>query len=353
MTARETVVVLQPAMGSYRQEFLRALEEQGAAVEFLVGDTHFVESVRTDVESRLVTSTGTNVFVLGRRLGFQRGVTRRAVSAAVCVVELNPRNPNTWVVAAVRRLLGRPTWAWGHVWPRGGSGSRSDRLRGAVRRLTGHVLVYTAEQAAELRQHSPTVAVGVVPNSLYREADLGPSSDDEPERFVWIGRLVPEKDPLLVVEAYRRYRENGGRLGLSIIGDGALRGEVVHAVDRHGLSEHVAVLGWVDDRRRLQDQFSRSAALLCTGYAGLNVTQSLGFGCPVLYAAGERHSPELCLLDAGNSMSFPAGDAAALAVAMGRAQDWVVDRPALARAVADEYSADAMAREFYRHVAAS
>ncbi|GAB2934990.1 hypothetical protein GCM10027047_34290 [Rhodococcus aerolatus] len=351
MSDEQTVVVLQPAMGSYRQEFLRALEDQGAPVEFLVGDRHFVESVRTGVESPLVTSTGANVFVLGRRLGFQRGVTRRAVAAAVCVVELNPRNPNTWVVAGVRRLLGRRTWAWGHVWPRGGSGSRSDRLRGAVRRLTGHVLVYTAEQAAELKRHSPTVTVGVVPNSLYRAADLGPSSDAEPDRFVWVGRLVPEKNPLLVVEAFRRYRQDGGRLRLSIIGDGALRADVDDAIIRHGLSDQVTVLGWVDDRRCLQDQFSRSAALLCTGYAGLNVTQSLGFGCPVVYAAGERHSPELCLLDAGNSMPFPSGDAAGLAAAMARSQAWPVDRSAVAQAVAQEYSADAMARAFSRHVA--
>lgn len=353
MSGGQTVVVLQPAMGSYRQEFLRALEEQGVAVRFLVGDRHFVESVKTDVDSPLVTSTGPNVFVLGRRLGFQRGVTRRAVAAAVCVVELNPRNPNTWVVAGARRVLGRRTWAWGHVWPRGGPGSRSDRLRGAVRRLTGHVLVYTEEQAEELRRHSPTVAVGVVPNSLYRAADLGPSSDDEPDRFVWIGRLVTEKNPLLVVEAFRRYRESGGRLSLSIIGDGALRTAVADAITHHGLSDQVTMLGWVDDRRLLQDQFSRSAALLCTGYAGLNVTQSLGFGCPVVYAAGERHSPELCLLDEGNSTSFPSGDAAGLAAAMARAQARSVDRSAVARAVADEYSADAMAREFSRHVAAT
>lgn len=341
-------VVLQPAMGSYRQEFLWALEDGDARVEFLVGDRHFVESVQTDVASSLVSSSGRNVFLFGRRLGFQRGVTRRAVAADVCVVELNPRNPNTWVVAVARRLLGRRTWAWGHVWPRGGSSSRSDKLRGLVRRLTGHVMVYTADQAAELRDYTPSIRAEVVPNSLYRSANLGPCTDAPPDRFTWIGRLVRDKNPLLVVHAFKEYRSRGGQLDLVIIGDGADRAGVEEAIAHSGLSAHVVMLGWVDDRAELQRQFSRSAALLCTGYVGLNVTQSLGFGCPVIYAEGDRHSPEVCLLNPGNSRTFEAGSAPGLAEVMVQSADWSVDRERLAQVVRDEYSADVMAREFSR-----
>ncbi len=173
-----SLVVLQLAMEHYRQHFLDAVEESRDSVRFLVGDEHFGQGVGTRVTSPLITRTGRNVFLLGRRLGWQRQVLRVALAADVAVVELNPRLLTSWVVLLGRRALHRPSVAWGHAWPRTGRQSRSDRLRGLMRRLPERIVVYTDSSAAELRDRLAAARVFAAPNSLYSSGLMTPAVGD-------------------------------------------------------------------------------------------------------------------------------------------------------------------------------
>ena len=343
---KDKILVLQPAMASYRREFLVTLEELAFEGRFLVGDRHFVDTVKTGVDSHLIERTGQNRFILGSRFGWQRGVWSRSVSAETCMVELNPRNLNTWFVLLVRRALGRRTWVWGHAWPRAGQGSRSDSVRGLLRSLSGRVMVYTSADATSLAAKSPGLMVRVAPNSLYRESDLIYPGDMASHHFLWVGRMVAEKKPELAIDAVAVIVASGADVSLVFVGDGPERKRLEEMVAQKGLSSNIRFEGWLDDRDRLCELFGKAYALVCSGYVGLNVTQSLGFGCPVIYPDKEPHAPEVVLLDEGNSVQFSAGQAKDLAAQMLASRSRTFDRRGISESTRSEYSADRMAGNF-------
>lgn len=341
-------VVLQPAMGSYRQQFLEALASVSDLI-FLVGDAHFVTTVRTGVRSPLIRSTGNNRYILGRRLGWQRGVWLESVRASVLVAELNPRNLNTWGLLLARKLLGRRTVLWGHAWPRAGASSSTDLLRGVLRRLADRLLVYTHEQRRSLLTKQPQLAISVAPNSLYWKKDMYSAelAEGEDPRFIWIGRLVPDKRLTLALEGLAHFNSSAGRRAtLIVIGDGPERDACQRRAVQLGVDAYVTFLGWQDDVNYLRSMFHEATSCISSGYVGLNATQSLGFGCPVIWSRSPSNAPEAALLGAENSVLFAANDAVDLSCAMALAVSRQFDRHEIARHTAENYSVEAMAEGF-------
>lgn len=348
---RDEYLVLQMSMGHYRQRFLDELSDQGAAVRFLVGDQGFDDHSPTEVVSPLVERTGANIWLLGRRVGLQRGVLRRACAAPVAVVMLNPRIATTWAVVLVRRLLGRPTVAWGHAWPRQGPASRSDRIRSVLRRIPTALLVYTETEKAELLARRPGLRIFVAPNALYPAGQMQPAppSGAEPVNLVWIGRMIGAKRPLLAIEGFERAaKELPDSCRLVIVGSGPDLDTVRERAGGSPLCDRIDVTGQVTDPSVLAKIFGDAVALLSTGYLGLNATQSVGFGVPVIYPSDEPHAPEVEALDESNSRSFPAQDVDALAatvVDVFRERDkWLARRDEISCRARSRYSSEAMAR---------
>lgn len=103
------------------------------------------------------------------------------------------------------------------------------------------------------------VAILVNPIPTDEFAPPAPASDrpvegsptERPIDYLWIGRLGPEKDPLLFVETVARLREEsadqGGDPRAVLVGDGPLRREVAAAVRERGLEDAVTLAGWIDD----------------------------------------------------------------------------------------------------------
>jgi colanic acid/amylovoran biosynthesis glycosyltransferase len=75
--------------------------------------------------------------------------------------------------------------------------------------------------------------------ALREERELGPL------RVLFVGRLVPEKDPLAVVDAIRRLRAAGTDVECAVAGDGPLAPQLRAAVAAGGLGAHVRLLGSV------------------------------------------------------------------------------------------------------------
>lgn len=65
--------------------------------------------------------------------------------------------------------------------------------------------------------------------------------------FVWCGRLSPEKDPLLFVDGLAALSESVDDFRAVVLGSGELHDEVERRIGRHGLSEHVDLMGYVDE----------------------------------------------------------------------------------------------------------
>jgi glycosyltransferase involved in cell wall biosynthesis len=336
------VLLVQTCLPDYRQRFVSELERRlGPDLRVLVGTDHFDGTSSSRVDGPSVDLADRNRFLLGRRLLWQRDALRSGIAAGTVVIELNPRILSSWSVLLVRRALGRRTVVWGHSRGRGGG----DPLRRMMRRTAGAVVVYTETECREIAAADPHALVVAAPNAVYPAASMrlveaGPD-------LVWIGRMVAAKKPELAVRAFAAAVDRlPTACRLVMAGDGPLSPAVRELVGQSGLADRVLLLGHVPPDR-VAAVFTGAAATVCTGYVGLNLVQSLGFGVPVLYALQEPHSPEIEAATPANSCGFASDDAAALATAMLAVFDgWAPDRAAIAERCRQVYSVEAMADGF-------
>lgn len=350
--ARPDVVFVQTVIPEYRVRFFHALEvELGAQLLLISGhddwgrDLPHVDGV-ADASAR-------NRFLARRRLLWQSDVVRPALQARVAILNLNPRILSTWVVLVGRRLRGRPTVLWGHVWPRAGGASRTERVRGVMRRLADVLVVYTESEAELARSLDGSQRVVAAPNALYTRSEL--RAVDPRERttdFVCVGRLIDEKRPGLVLDAFDRARASlPDDVRLVFVGDGRLRATLERKAHERGLAQRVIFEGHVGGLDELRRLYEPAIASVAPGTAGLSVIQSLGFGVPTIVTDTARHGPEIeATVEGENAIFFEGGSSAALErVLVAAAADrdmWRSRRAAIARQVADVYAIEAMVAAF-------
>jgi colanic acid/amylovoran biosynthesis glycosyltransferase len=135
-------------------------------------------------------------------------------------------------------------------------------------------------------------------------------------RLVFVGRLVEQKGPLLLIEAAARLEAKQVDFQLVLVGEGEMRGEIEQLIARHGLGKHVSLTGPVT-AERLQQEIADSRALVLPSFAeGLPMVlmEAMALRRPVLttYVAG---IPEL-VRHGKDGWLFPAGSIDALADAM-------------------------------------
>jgi glycosyltransferase involved in cell wall biosynthesis len=112
-------------------------------------------------------------------------------------------------------------------------------------------------------------------------AQLDPAVEKEPGRFLWVHRLVPYKQPELVLEAFRDlpYR-------LTMVGVGPLEARL-----RKRLPPNVELLGWVS-RPELAELYARASGFVHVAEEdfGISTVEALAAGTPVvaLAAGGAR-----------------------------------------------------------------
>lgn len=104
-------------------------------------------------------------------------------------------------------------------------------------------------------------------------AELDPATEKEPGHFLWAHRLVPYKQPELVLEAFRDlpYR-------LTMVGVGPLEARL-----RKKLPPNVELLGWVS-RGELAELFARASGFVHVGEEdfGITMVEALAAGTPVI-----------------------------------------------------------------------
>jgi colanic acid/amylovoran biosynthesis glycosyltransferase len=125
---------------------------------------------------------------------------------------------------------------------------RESRWREAYRRYanaTGVIVPSRVAASALTDVGIPTEKVHVVRYSVDLPVDLHVESSGEEDvvRCVAVGRLVPKKAPLLLLDAFRRAAERDDRLRLNLVGDGPLMGDVRRYVDEHRLGTRVCLHG--------------------------------------------------------------------------------------------------------------
>lgn len=343
--------VITAVLPAYRGLFLAELDRQapGAGV-FYAGSAQFDPSVRTGVSAGTYRPVA-NVYLLGRRLLVQRGTFLAGLRAGTTVVDLNPRSLTAWAVLAARLGLRRRVLVWGHVHPRAGRDSRTAGARRLMRTLADGTITYTVTDRDHVLAAERAGGVWAAPNALFTSAMLTRPEDQRPRvDIVYVGRLEAPKRVGLLVEAFALAL---GRLPsgtrLVLVGQGRERPALERRVDELGLGSRVRFVGYCVDVDPLRAIYAGAACSVSPGYVGMSLTQSLGFGVPMVVADDEPHAPEVELATAATVTWFRASDADDLAEKLvARCADPPGDaaRRRVRSGVLRDYTADAMAAGF-------
>lgn len=134
------------------------------------------------------------------------------------------------------------------------------------------------------------------------------------KRFVFIGRLVAQKNPTLALHAFAMSRaaKDGELL---FIGDGSLRAHLEHTAETLGIKNSVHFLGFLQDvRPHLK---SADALIMTSDYEGFGnvLVEALAMGTPAI-ATDCPSGPSEILDDGRFGAMFAVGDAGACAALM-------------------------------------
>ena len=305
------LVIIQTVTPDYRKAFFSVLRDEltDARFELYRGKEYFEKSIKTD--KRIEGKEIKNIFLLKRKLLFQIGIWHLLFKDVVLVLEMNPRIISNWIFLFLRRVTGRKTVLWGHAWPRKGKNSKTDSVRNIMRRLASSIIVYTNQQRKELSSHMPNKIVYAAPNALIHKSDMNAyTSSETPRNLIYVGRLSKNKKPLFLVKAFKEsldvIPEN---VCLVLVGDGEERDEISKYVKKHKLDNRVLIKGHINNHQTLRSLYIDSIFSVSPGYVGLSITQSFGFGVPMLISKDEPHSPEIeAAIDGQNALFYATDD---------------------------------------------
>jgi glycosyltransferase involved in cell wall biosynthesis len=344
-------VLIQPALPEYRRVFIEELIERhaDARLRVFVGPEAYEDSVKTSDAVAALVDIVENKFFFGRRLLWQRVPLRTCLAASVVICDLNPRCLSNWAVLVLRKVRRRPTVVWGHISGKvAGTSPFRRMLRASMLRLASVVVTYTEEDRRRIINDVPRARVVAAPNALMRRKEMGATRGlTDPRHFIYVGRLTPQKRPGLLIEAFCQAR---GRLGteskLLVVGDGPLRSRLEAMAERSN-SPGIEFLGSQSSPSVLKSLYADSLASVSPGYVGLSLTQSLGFGVPMIIARDEPHSPEIEAATNGvNAVFFESGSVSRLASALVGVADssaeWIRRRDQIAEEAKARYSVEAM-----------
>jgi len=155
----------------------------------------------------------------------------------------------------------------------------------------------------------------------YRPAETAAESVNEADlRIITVGRLVPEKDITLAVQAVSLLRDRRPdlRCRFDIVGQGPLEGEISRQIEQLALSDRVFLRGYMT-RPQVLEALRQADVFLSSSVAeglGLALLEAQAVGLPVV-APDVQGIPYA--VDPGQSaLLVPSGDAGAMAEALDR-----------------------------------
>lgn len=351
-TAKAILAVLPSYRRSFLDEVRRLSGERGLVVEFVAGDSQLDTTVKSFPHPGVVIVR--NRFFCGKRFLWQSGTLRHARGADTIIADLNPRSMTAWILLLKSKFSRKRILLWGHVSPRKGPESKTAPLRRMMRNLADGVISYTWADADIVKQESSGERVWVAANGLYTAHDMGWTTTADRNRVLYVGRLEPNKKPMLLLEGFAAaVSALPPGVRLTFVGEGSEVASLVKSAADLEITQRVDFLGFVDDPTQLRALYDSALVSVSPGYVGLSLTQSLGFGVPMLVADDEPHAPEVELLTSSTGTYFRAGDVEHLAGSLvdfaASQSEW--DRDQIVDSVRKTYSSTAMADGFCSAVA--
>lgn len=116
--------------------------------------------------------------------------------------------------------------------------------------------------------------------------------------LIYIGRLLPSKHPAMLIQIYEQLKESfNNDIGIHIVGDGPLYGELKEYCDTHNYRDNVFFHGAVFDDEMNGEMLFASDLMVLPGALGLSINHSFCFDIPVVsFEKGEKgpfHGPEV------------------------------------------------------------
>lgn len=327
--------VVQPTVAHYREPLLRQLLESSRYDFDLVGRFKNSEASSADTIHSAAEEVLDKVrplrFSAVRQFWWEHGQVREIWRGEHDAYVIAGRIPtvSAWVASAVAALRGRTLIMWGHGWKRPEDGLKR-RIRLAFYRLTDGLLVY-GDRAKELGSSYgvPAEKIQVIYNSIYPKSRIGAAremaasagaetspraADDDagsPATIIYSSRLTARHRLDLLAQALGGM-DAEARPKVLIVGEGAERSRLEQVFAAHGVDAEF--LGAVYDYAELRALYTQADLAVSVGGAGLNVTQAMSFGVPVLAEDGNPDSsPEIeAVLEGVTGRYYQSGDALSL-----------------------------------------
>ncbi|WP_439131148.1 glycosyltransferase [Polaribacter sp.] len=299
------LIMIHTVTPDYRAVFYKGIQDSlKDRFKLYSGELYFEPTIVSD--KKIEKERVKNIFLFHRKFLFQKGIWHLLFKNDVIVLELNPRIISNWIFLLVRYFLNKETYSWGHAWGRKGINNKTDFLRNFMRNLSDGVIVYTSKQKSELQDKMPQKKVFAAPNSLFSCSKMVLSEDSNIRKnIISVCRLIPSKKIVFLVESFIRGIEKLPKeTNLIIVGDGDEKEKIKKIINNHNVGNRIKLLGHISDYNQLKELYSKAYFSVSSGYVGLSVTQSFGFGVPMLISKEENHSPEIEAAIAGKNAVF-------------------------------------------------
>lgn len=124
-------------------------------------------------------------------------------------------------------------------------GWKWDLLRRLTYRRADVISANSRRALRSMEAYVPTERLALLPNPVV--APASPSPADRRPAILFVGRLVPQKRPLLLLEGFAEIAKAYPQWTLTIVGDGPLRPTIEARARELGLEERVVLTGHVRD----------------------------------------------------------------------------------------------------------
>lgn len=183
-----------------------------------------------------------------------------------------------------------------------------------VKRMDG--LVFQSEGARDFFPNVVKQKSIVIHNSVNVPQDKYPIPAHREKRIVNVGRLHPQKNQKLLIDAFAKISKSFSDYLLEIYGDGDLHDELTGQIERLGLSEQVNI---IPSRKDLWDCIhNASLFVLSSDFEGMPnaLMEAMALGLPCVSTDCRPGGARTLVEDGKNGFIVPVRDVEALAWAM-------------------------------------
>lgn len=295
------IIVVQTKLPPYRIPFFLALSKR---IPLKVLYAEFENMSEEDLPERnniFVPVSKSTLNFFGKKFAWLSiSSLLKSEKAEAVVLELSNYNLNLLYFSIIKPFLNFKLLGWGHGYFRKDKiGIR--KIPRYIKKFTGtmcdSVIVYTKGGKDYLKQigvnsrkiHIAWNAVGF-PSS---KNQLSAERKFYSRRCVFLGRLIPEKNPGFTCQVIERLNSGKERFYLDVIGDGPL---LEPLKEKYANQDFITFHGSVIDDKKLGNILTDCSILINPGYLGLNIVHALAYMLPIVSVKdgvnGIYHSPE-------------------------------------------------------------